>query len=118
MISGEHQRAAVLEAFDVARNHPDLGLVGEVTGEVRELEVDLVAGGRPVGEPDPDLLALKHGPALMSRLRDQRDRRSLQIVAELLERVEVCVRAEETNVSGTNQSFEALLELRALGAGL
>ena len=48
VVGGEHQRAAVLEALDVARDHADLGLVGEVAGEVGELEVDLVAGRRPV----------------------------------------------------------------------
>ncbi len=99
VVGGEHERAAVLEALDVARDHADLGLIREVAREVGELEVDLVAGRRPVREPDADLLALEHGPALVSRLGDQRDRRSLEIVAELLERVEVRVRPEQANVS-------------------
>ena len=99
VVGREHQRAAVLEALDVAGDHADLGLVGEVAREVGELEVDLVAGRRPVREPDADLLALEHGPALVARLRDQRDRRAVEVVAELLERVEVRVRAEQAHVA-------------------
>src|SRR5438045_3107675 len=33
VVGGEHQRAAVLETFDIARDDADLGLVGEVAGE-------------------------------------------------------------------------------------
>ena len=103
VVGGEHQRAAVLEALDVARDHADLGLVGEVAGEVGELEVDLVAGRRPVREPDPDLLALEHGPALVARLRDERDRRTVEVGAEVLERVEVRVRAEQAHVAAVHE---------------
>ena len=118
VVGGEHERAAVLEALDVAGDHPHLGLVGEVAGEVGELEVDLVAGGCPVGEPHPELLALEHRPALVARLRDQRDRRALEVVAERLERVEVRVRAEQPHVARLHEVGEALLELLALLAGL
>ena len=71
VVGGEHQRAPVLEALDVAGDHADLGLVGEVAAEVGELEVDLVAGRRPVREPDAELLALEHRPALVARLGDR-----------------------------------------------
>ena len=66
VIGREHERAAVLEALEVAGDDADFGLIGEVAGEVGELEVDFVARGRPVREPDPDLLALEHGAALVS----------------------------------------------------
>ena len=99
VVGREHQRAAVLEALDVTGDHADLGLVGEVAGEVGELEVDLVARRRPVREADAELLALEHRPALVARLRDQRDRRAFEVVAEVLERVEVRVRAEQAHVA-------------------
>ncbi len=118
VIGREHQRAAVFEAFDVTRDHADFGLIGEVPGEVGELEVDLVAGRRPVREPDPDLLALEHGPALVPRLRDERDRRAFEIFAEVFERVEVRVGAEQAHLTRTHQSVEPRLELLALGPGL
>ncbi len=76
VVGGEHEGAPVLEPFDVRGDHADVGLVGEVAREVGELEVDLVAGRRPMGEPDADLLALEHGPALVAALGDERDRRA------------------------------------------
>ncbi len=118
VVGREHQRAAVLEALDVAGDHADLGLVGEVAGEVGELEVDLVAGRRPVREPDADLLALEHGPALVSRLRDQRDRRAFEVGAEVLERVQVRVRAEQVHIARPHEGLEPAFELLALLAGL
>ena len=95
VVGGEHQRAAVLEALDVGGDHADLGLVGEVAGEVGELEVDLVAGRRPVRERDAELLGLEHRAALVAALGDEGDRRPGEVVAERLERVEVGVRPEQ-----------------------
>ena len=118
VLGREHERATVLEALDVAGDDPDLGLVGEVGGEVRELEVHLVPGRGPVREPDADLLALEHGPALVAGLGDERDRRPVEVGAELLERVEVGVRAEEADVATPDQAFEAALERGAVLAGL
>ena len=72
----------VAKTLDVGGDRADFGLGGEPGGEVGELEVGLVAGGRPVREPDADFLRLEDGPALMPALRDERDRRPVEIVAE------------------------------------
>ena len=69
------QRAAVLEPLDVGGDDADLVLVGEPGGEVGELEVDLVAGRRPVRQGDADLLGLEDRPALVPALGDERDGR-------------------------------------------
>ena len=75
-------------------------------------------GRRPVRQPDPDLLALEHRAALVAGLRDQRDRRTFEIVAEVLERVEVRVRSEQPHVAALHERFEVPFALLALGAGL
>ena len=118
MVGREHQRATVLEALDVAGDHPDLGLLGEVPGEVGEFQVDFVARRGPMREPDAHLLALEHGAALVAGLRDQRDRRPVEIRAELLERVEVRVGAEQPHIAAAHELLEPAFALRALGAGL
>ena len=48
----------------------------------------------------------------------ERDRRAFEVVAEVLERVEVRVRAEQADVADLHEAGEAVLELLALGAGL
>ncbi len=118
VVSRQHQGATVLETLDVARDDADLGLVGKMPGEVGELEVDLVAGGRPMREANADLLALEHRPALVTGLRDQRDRRTFEIVAELLERVQVRVRAEQPHVATAHETLEPALTFLALGSRL
>ena len=118
VVGGEHERAAVLETLDVAGDHTHLGLVREVAGEVGELEIDLVARRRPVRKANPDFLALEHRPALVSRLGDERDRRALEVGAEILERVEVGVGPEQAHVAAAHQSLESPLTAFALGAGL
>ena len=101
-----------------AGDHTDVRLVGEVAGEVGELEVDLVPRRRPVRQPDADLLALEHGPALVAALGDERDRRPGEVGAELLERVEVRVGAEQMHLAVAHEVVEAGLELGAVLAGL
>ncbi len=118
VIRGEHQRAAVLEAFDVAGDDADLVLVGEVAGEVGELEVDLVAGRRPVRETDAELLALEDRATLVAGLGHERDRRTFEVVTEALERVEVRVRPEEAHIAALDQLGQARLELLAVLARL
>src|SRR5207237_668998 len=80
--------------------------------------IDLVAGRGPVREADADLLALEHRTALVARLRDERDRRSVEVFPELFEGVQVRVRTEQPDVARLNEAFEALFELLALGTGL
>ena len=75
-VRGEEEPAAVLEPFHVARDRPDLGLLGEVRDEVRGLQIRLVARGRPVREPYAQLLHRVEGAALVARLRDEGDGRS------------------------------------------
>ena len=116
VVGREHQRAAVLEALDVRGDHADVGLVDEVAGEVGELEVDLVAGRRPVAQGDAEVLCLEDRTALVPALGDERDLGRRQVVAERLERVEVGVRSEQVGVAGRDQVLEPLLQRLALGA--
>ena len=118
MVGGEHERAPVLEPFDVGGDHADLGLVGEVAREVGELEVDLVAGGRPVREADAELLALEDRPALVAALRHERDRGTGEVGAEVGEGVEVGVGAEQAGVAAAREPREPGLEHLAGGADL
>ncbi len=118
VIGGEHQRASVLEALDVRRDHPDVGLIEEVTSEVGELEVGFVAGGRPVRQGDALILRLEDRTTLVPALGDQRDLEAGQIVAERLERVQVGVGTEQVCVAGGDQVLEALLQSLAFGADL
>ena len=118
VVGRQHEGAAVLEALDVRGDHADLGLVGEVRGEVGELEVDLVAGRRPVRHRDAELLALEDRAALVPALGDERDRRAGQIGAELGERVQVGVGPEQAGVARGDELGEAGLELLAFGSGL
>ena len=117
-VGGQHERPPVLEALDVGGDHPDVGLLGEVAGEVGELEVDLIAGRRPVRHRDPELLALEHRPTLMAALGDQRDRRAGQVVTEVRERVQVRVRTQQVGVAAAHQLLEAALERLTVGADL
>jgi hypothetical protein len=107
-----------LNPLDVRRDHADLGLIGEVGGEVGELEIDLVAGRRPVADPDAELLALEHGTALVPALGDERDRRAREVVAEVLERVQVRVRPQQAGVGAPHEVVEAGFERLALAADL
>src|SRR2546423_960392 len=65
MIGGQHERPTVLEPFDVRGDDAYLGLIGEVPGEVGELEVGLVAHRRPVRHRYTEVLGLENRPALV-----------------------------------------------------
>jgi hypothetical protein len=112
------QRAPVLEPLDVRRHHADLGLRREPGGEVGELEVDLVAGRGPVGQPDAEVLGLEDRPALVPRLRDERDPPALDVVAEQLEGVEVGVGPEQVGARRLHQGRQRRLQRLAVGADL
>ena len=94
-VGGEEEGTAVLEALDVAGDGTGAGPLGEVRDDVGGLQVGLVAGRRPVGEPDAEFMEGEHRAALVAGLGDQGDGRAGQVVAELLEGVQVGVRAEE-----------------------
>lgn len=94
-VGGEEEGAAVLESFDVTGDGADLGPSGEVRDEVGGLQVGLVAGGRPVGEADAQLLEGEDGPPLVAGLGDERDGGPFEVLAEAFEGVEVGVGAEE-----------------------
>ena len=116
VVGGERERAPVLEPLDVGGDHAGVGQVGEVPGEVGELEVDLVAGRRPVVEADAELLGLEDRAPLVARLADQRDLPAGQVGAERLERVEVGVRSEEVEIAGLDQRGEPGLGRDPVGA--
>jgi hypothetical protein len=118
LVGGQHQRASVLEAFDVGGDDADVGLGGEVGAEVGELEIGLVAGGRPVREPDADVLALEDRPALVPALGDEGDGLAREVVAEGLEGVEVGVGPEHVDVAVGDERLHAGLQALAFGPDL
>ena len=118
VVGGELEGAAVLEPLDVAGDHAHLVLVGEVAGEVGELEVDLVAGRRPVRQLHPEVLRLEDRPSLVPGLGDEGDGRPGQVVAERLEGVEVRVRPEQVRGAAVDELLQAPLELGARRARL
>jgi len=63
-----------------------------------------------VRQTDPELLPLEDRAALVPALGDERDRRALEIVAEIGERVQVRVRAEEAGVAVAGELGEARFE--------
>ena len=117
-VGGEQKGPSVLEPLDVTGDGPDLGALGEVGDEVRGLQVRLVAGGRPVGEPYAQLLEGEHGPPLVSRLRDQGDRGARQVVAEPLEGIQVGVGSEQSQPGPFHGRRQPRLRHRTGVAGL
>jgi hypothetical protein len=71
-----------------------------------------------VREPYAHLLHREDGTPLVPGLGDQRDRRPVQVVAELLEGVEVGVRPEQPQPGALHGGGEAGLRGGALRSGL
>ena len=118
VVGGQHQRPPVLEALDVPGHHADLGLVGEVGREVGELQVHLVACGRPVRHGDAQVLALEDGSSLVPALGDEGDGGPGQVVAEGLEGVEIGVGPQEVDVAAGDELGHLGLEALTLPAHL
>ena len=114
---GQHG-GPVLEALDVGGDGADLVLVGEVPGEVGELEVHLVPRRGPVGHGDGDLLALPDVTALVSAVADEGHRLARQIAAQGEEGVEGGVRTEQVDAALGHNPGDPRLEEPALLARL
>lgn len=117
-VGGEQKGAAVLEPLDVAGDGADLGPLGEVGDEVGGLQIGLVAGGRPVGQADAELLEGEDGAALVAGLRDQGDGGAVEVVPEVFEGVQVGVGAQHPHPGPAHGRREPGLLDRPLRARL